>query len=146
MDMFRKLIVPTWRPTLCATRNFCCPDQVSKLVGFPEIKMGVGKLKYILAKVYIHGEEAHAKTVIRAVGSAKYHLKIYDALRKEAATKNLCTQCLGGGTIDHNLEKRFIKISGHSQTLGRADHEETKSILSDKYSDYKIHSESAPSD
>ncbi|KAH8274109.1 hypothetical protein KR044_010895, partial [Drosophila immigrans] len=123
-----------------------CPDQVSKLVSFPEVTMGVGKLKYILGKVYIHGEMAHAKTVVRAVGRVKYHLNIYDQLRKEAAAKNLCTQCLGGGTIVHNLEKRFIKISGQSQTLGRADHDETKSILSDKYADYKIYSESAKSD
>ncbi|KAM8715024.1 hypothetical protein ACLKA7_002126 [Drosophila subpalustris] len=146
MDKVRKLISPTWRSFQLATRKFCCDNRMSSLVSFPEVAVGDGKLKYILAKVYIHGEMGHAKTVVRTLGRVKYHLNIYDQLQKEAAAKNLCTQCLGGGTLVHDPEKHYIKIFGQSQTLGRANHDETKSILNDKYPDYKIDAESSDTD
>lgn len=51
----------------------CCDAKVKNLVAFPEVNIGEGKLKYILAKVYVHGEMGQSKTVIRGVPRVKYH-------------------------------------------------------------------------
>ncbi|KAH8402927.1 hypothetical protein KR222_000385, partial [Zaprionus bogoriensis] len=145
-----------------ASRNYTCPA-VSNLVGFPVVRISNGKLKYILAKVYIHGEMQHAKTVIRAVGRVKYHreysdrliltitetrmkclasiVHIYDELQREANKLELCTQCLGGGILVHDPDNSYIKIYGRSHTLGKADHRETRDILCDEYPTYKIDAE-----
>lgn len=50
-----------------------CEAKVKNLVAFPEVAIGEGKLKYILAKVYIHGEMGQSKTVVRGVSRVKYH-------------------------------------------------------------------------
>ncbi|XP_030561311.1 sex-regulated protein janus-B [Drosophila novamexicana] len=148
MDKVRKLIFPTWRPIVRAARNYCCDQKVKNLVTFPEVTIGDGKLKYILAKVYVHGEMGQAKTVVRGVSRVKYHLDVYDQLQREANSLDLCTQCLGGGIMVHDCDKNYIKIYGRSQTLGKADHHETRDVLheQEKYSAYKIDAESGGMD
>ncbi|XP_017860355.1 PREDICTED: sex-regulated protein janus-B isoform X1 [Drosophila arizonae] len=148
MDKVRKLVLTTWRPVLRKVTRMCCDAKVKNLVAFPEVNIGEGKLKYILAKVYVHGEMGQSKTVIRGVSRVKYHLDVYDQLQKEANKLDLCTQCLGGGIMVHDNDKHYIKIYGRSQTLGRADHHEAREVLHehDKYSSYKIDAESGGQD
>lgn len=73
---------------------------------------------------------------------------VYDQLQKEANKFDLCTQCLGGGIMVHDNDKNYIKIYGRSQTLGKADHHETREVLYEdcKYSAYKIDAESGGQD
>lgn len=97
MDKVRKLFLTTWRPVLQGkivyfhwlahepiwfnwflklpwkVTRMCCDAKVKNLVAFPDVNIGEGKLKYILAKVYVHGEMGQSKTVIRGVSRVKYH-------------------------------------------------------------------------
>ncbi|ALC39021.1 CG18662 [Drosophila busckii] len=141
MDKVRKLILPTWRPVLQATRKYC-DVQMKKLVTLPLVDIPEGKFKYVAAKVYIHGDMGHARTIVRGFQRVKYHLDVYDRVQNEVAALELCTQCVGGGYIVHDKEKKYIKIYGKSQTLGKADHRETKSILHSKFPDYHIDAQS----
>ncbi|EDW76202.2 uncharacterized protein Dwil_GK15329 [Drosophila willistoni] len=125
---------------MCASRLYC-DKQVRDLTNFPLIKMSEGKFKYIMAQVYIHGAMASAREVIRGSSSQKYHIDIYDTLRKEAKQYDLCTQCTGGGYIVHDSQNKYLKIYGRSQAMGKADHEKTREILSEKYPGYKIDAE-----
>jgi len=133
------------------------------LVAFPVAKVESGKSKYMMAHVYIHGEMGSAKQVIRSHAKAKYHRKwnsshdlwvtlyyilshspvdVYDELKKEAEAMGLCTQGLGGGYLVHDKEKKYIKLYGRSQALGKADHEAARELLQPIYNDHKIDAES----
>lgn len=58
------------------------------------------------------------------------------------------TECLGGGRIEHNPDKKYLKVYGYSQVrvffsiytkgFGKADHLESKKILLTKFKDYEI--------
>ncbi|KAH8329150.1 hypothetical protein KR074_004760 [Drosophila pseudoananassae] len=124
-----------------AFRSYC--DNPNRhLITFPVAQIQEGKSKYMMAYVYIHGEMANAKIVIRSNAKAKYHLDVYDELQKEASKKGLCTQGLGGGYMVHDPEKKYMKLYGRSTTLGKADHENAREVLQPSYSDHKIDAES----
>ncbi|EDV94059.1 GH25086 [Drosophila grimshawi] len=126
------------------TRNYCNDKKLKNLVTFPEITIGQGKLKYIIAKVFVHDESEQSKIVIRGVPRVKYHFDVYDQLQKEASAQDLCTECLGGGQMVHDNDKKYIKIYGRLQRLGKADHLETREILraNSQYAAYNIDAES----
>ncbi|KAH8410024.1 hypothetical protein KR009_004263 [Drosophila setifemur] len=141
MDITRKFLKPVWRPMMQAARTYC-DNPLRKLVAFPAVQIQDGKSKYMMAHVYVHGEMGNAKQVIRSNAKAKYHLDVYDELKKEAEEMGLCTQGLGGGYLVHDNEKKYIKLYGRSQSLGKADHEDAREILQRIYSDHKIDAES----
>ncbi|KAH8260055.1 hypothetical protein KR026_002426 [Drosophila bipectinata] len=122
--------------------RFYCDNPNRNLITFPVAQIQEGKSKYMMAYVYIHGEMANAKIVIRSNARAKYHLDVYDELQKEASQKGLCTQGLGGGYMVHDPEKKYMKLYGRSTTLGKADHENAREVLQPSYSDHKIDAES----
>lgn len=141
MQTARLRVVPTVRSAIGCTRRFCCPH-VSPVRGFPRVVThGEGPMKYVLAKVYVHGEMDFAKLVIRANSEAEHHLHVYDSLRDEASKVDLCTQCLGGGILEHEPDNSYMKIHGRSALLGKADHRETRDILCEQYPDYRIDAE-----
>lgn len=142
MNLVRKLMVPFTRPVLSVTRLYGCTVDRSNVHSIPTVvTQGSGPLKYVLAAVYVHGEMVDVKYVIRASQDAKYHLQIYDNLREEAAKLDLCTQCFGGGYLEHDPGKSYIKIYGRSKLLGKANHRDTRDILCEKYPTYEIDAE-----
>ncbi|KAH8356806.1 hypothetical protein KR200_005386 [Drosophila serrata] len=141
MELARKFLKPVWRPLACVVRPYC-EKPVRNLVKFPVAKIQTGKSKYMMAKVYIHGEMGNAKEVIRSDSKAKYHLDVYDALKDEAEQQGLCTQGLGGGFLVHDEQKKYIKLYGKSQALGKANHESAKELLQRMYEGHKIDAES----
>ncbi|XP_034667926.1 sex-regulated protein janus-B [Drosophila subobscura] len=141
MDITRKLLVPTWRPLMRATRLYC-DSAVRSLINFPVVKMEKGKSKYVMSHVYIHGMMGSAKQVIRSSPRAKYHLHVYDKLQKEANGLGLCTQGLGGGYLVYDPQNKYIKLYGRSGVLGKADHEKAKEILRKACPGCKIDAES----
>ncbi|BFF92242.1 sex-regulated protein janus-A [Drosophila madeirensis] len=99
-----------------------------------------GIFKYILIKVT--GKETAdgvepSKLIVRGYGDCEWHADIYERTQK-ICKGGLDTECLGGGRIEHNPEKKYMKVYGHSTGYGRADHSESKRVLLTKYKDYEI--------
>ncbi|XP_001355830.1 sex-regulated protein janus-B [Drosophila pseudoobscura] len=143
MDITRNLLLPTWRPLLRAIRGprSYSDSAVASLLKFPSVTLEEGKSKYVLSHVYIHGMMGQARQVIRSCPRAKYHLNIYETLKKEANKLGLCTQGLGGGYIEYDPQKKYIKVYGKSGVLGKADHKKSQAILHKAYPDVKIDAE-----
>ncbi|XP_034126829.1 sex-regulated protein janus-A [Drosophila guanche] len=100
-----------------------------------------GIFKYILIKVT--GKETTdgvepSKLIVRGYGDCEWHADIYERTQKICKGGALDTECLGGGRIEHNPEKKYMKVYGHSTGYGRADHSESKRVLLTKYKDYEI--------
>ena len=51
-------------------------------------------------------------------------------------SKNIVCDCIGGGRILHEPEKKQLFVYGYSQGFGRADHKLSVQILKRKYQDY----------
>ncbi|XP_034115351.1 sex-regulated protein janus-A [Drosophila albomicans] len=100
-----------------------------------------GIFKYVLIKIFGHesgeGKEP-SKTVVRGYADCTWHADIYERVQEIVKKDHLDTECLGGGRIEHNPDKKYIKIYGYSQGFGKADHLESKRILQTKYKDYEI--------
>ncbi|XP_068153377.1 sex-regulated protein janus-A [Drosophila tropicalis] len=100
-----------------------------------------GIFKYVLIKVT--GNEAAdgtepSKNIVRGYADCQWHADIYERTQESVKGTGLDTECLGGGRIEHNPDKKYIKIYGYSQGYGKADHLESKRILLTKYKDYEI--------
>ncbi|EDW59252.2 sex-regulated protein janus-A [Drosophila virilis] len=100
---------------------------------------GKGIFKYVLIKV-IGKEDCtdNEKNIVRGYADCDYHSDIYERVMKSCKKTGLETECLGGGRIEHNPEKKYMKVYGFSQGFGKADHLESKRILQTKYEDYEI--------
>ncbi|ALC46262.1 janA, partial [Drosophila busckii] len=100
-----------------------------------------GIYKYILIKVYgkekSNGDEPSIK-IVRGYANCEWHADIYDRVQAICKRTGLDTECLGGGRIEHNPDKKYIKVYGHSTGFGKADHLESKRILLTEYKDYEI--------
>ena len=67
-----------------------------------------------------------------------YHGDIYDRIAPKIEKLGPKCECVGGGRIFHDAEKKTIEIYGYSQGFGLADHAESARILEKKYPDYKV--------
>ncbi|EDV93196.1 sex-regulated protein janus-A [Drosophila grimshawi] len=100
---------------------------------------GAGIFKYVLIKITGSEDSREVeKNVVRGYADCQWHSDIYDRVMEVCKEKGLDTQCLGGGRIEHNPDKKYLKVYGYSQGFGKADHMESKRILQTKYSDYEI--------
>ncbi|XP_064096129.1 14 kDa phosphohistidine phosphatase-like isoform X2 [Macrobrachium nipponense] len=100
----------------------------------------VGRFKYILINVH-HSPEGGpevSKHIVRGYSSAGFHSDVYDKVVPAIEKLGLDCECLGGGRILHDEEKKTIEVFGYSQGYGRADHSISVEILKKKYPDYKI--------
>lgn len=68
--------------------------------------------------------------------SAEYHGDIYDTVTPGIESKKLDCECVGGGRIRHEPDKKSILVYGYSQGYGKADHSITVELLKKKYPDY----------
>ncbi|XP_017143270.1 sex-regulated protein janus-A [Drosophila miranda] len=100
-----------------------------------------GIFKYILIRVT--GKETAdgtepSKLVVRGYADCEWHADIYERTQGTIKGTGLDTECLGGGRIEHNPEKKYLKVYGHSTGYGKADHAESKRVLLTKYKNYEI--------
>ncbi|XP_076674208.1 sex-regulated protein janus-A isoform X1 [Andrena cerasifolii] len=97
-----------------------------------------GRFKYILINVQDKSNNA-SKFIVRGYARAEWHADIFDeTLSQLEQFPELRAKCVGGGRIEHNPDDRTIKVYGHSQGFGQADHEISASILKKKYPDYTL--------
>ena len=97
-----------------------------------------GRFKYILINVKDKSNNA-SKFIVRGYARAEWHADVLDETVSQLEQfPGLRAQCVGGGRIERNPDDRTIKVYGHSQGFGQADHEMSTSILKKKYPDYTI--------
>lgn len=113
----------------------------AKLAAVPGVEIDEGVFKYVLIKVYgpvaADGSEP-SKLIVRGFARAEWHNDIYEEVSSAVAGLGLETECLGGGRIEHQPDRKFIKIYGYSQGFGKADHEKSRSIVAKEYPGYTI--------
>lgn len=58
-----------------------------------------------------------SKLVVRGYGRCAYHADIFDELQQENENeqRKLELECLGGGRIEHDAERKSIRVYGYSQ-------------------------------
>ena len=95
-----------------------------------------GKFKYVLIK--LHHDDNTSKLLVRGYAWGEYHDDIYQKTLELAMKSGLDTECLGGGRISHDPEKREIFVYGYSVGYGRADHTQTVKLIQKKYPSYKV--------
>ncbi|XP_012554664.1 14 kDa phosphohistidine phosphatase isoform X3 [Hydra vulgaris] len=92
-----------------------------------------GKFKYILIQLR---EGSNKKIVVRGFHWAEYHADIYEKEEQSFAELGIHTECLGGGRIDHDKDKKMILVYGYSVGFGRADHSIAVELLKLKFPHY----------
>lgn len=110
------------------------------LASLSGVDIDKGLFKYVLIEAYesVSGVE-HSKYLVRGYTRAEYHADIYDEVEEQQVRKiGLDCQCLGGGRILHEPEKKYIKVYGYSMGFGKADHTKTVKELKQVYPDYNI--------
>ncbi|XP_064553221.1 sex-regulated protein janus-A [Drosophila montana] len=136
-SVFKNLLKsPAFRPSAFRFLKMTEKD----LLALPLVDVdGKGIFKYILIKV-IGKEDCtdNKKNIVRGYADCDYHSDIYERVMEACKKTGLETKCLGGGRIEHNPEKKYMKVYGYSQGFGKADHLESKRILQTKYKDYEI--------
>ncbi|KAH8235805.1 hypothetical protein KR032_008117, partial [Drosophila birchii] len=94
-----------------------------------------GIFKYILINVT---DGAVTKTIVRGFDDCEWHADILEREEMILSASKLKAECIGGGRIEHNPQKKYMKVYGYSQGFGKADHSQSKRILVTKYPDYTI--------
>lgn len=61
---------------------------------------------------------------------------MYDQVTPGIEKLGLDCECMGGGRIRHEPDKKAILVYGYSQGFGKADHSITVDLLKKKYPDY----------
>lgn len=97
-----------------------------------------GRFKYILLKLWAadHKDEEDFKYLVRGYNRADWHSDIYEEVYAGVRPLGLDVECVGGGRILHEPEKKKIFIYGYSQGFGKADHSITCDLLKKKYPHY----------
>lgn len=108
----------------------------------------LGVFKYI--QIYVKESLSNeAKYVVRGYLKHAYHADIYATFncinfinKAELAELKLNntveSECVGGGRINIDQNKKTILVYGYSQGFGRCDHSKSCDIIKESYPDYKI--------
>ena len=75
---------------------------------------------------------------MRGYNWADYHADIYDKVEEMLTKQGLDCECLGGGRIQHDKDKKYIKVYGYSMGFGKANHQRSVDLLKREYIDYNI--------
>ena len=117
------------------------PSQI--LEAWPSVRIDKGVFKYVLIEAYATDpgtDTEHSKLLVRGLVSAEYHADVYEheeeLLRKSSG--GLDCQCLGGGRILHEPQRKYIKVYGYSVGYGKADHTKSVELLKKHYPSYEI--------
>ena len=113
------------------------------LEAWPSVRIDKGVFKYVLIEAYATDpgtDTEHSKLLVRGLVSAEYHADVYEheeeLLRKSSG--GLDCQCLGGGRILHEPERKYIKVYGYSVGYSKADHTKSVELLKKHYPNYEI--------
>uniref|UniRef100_V5H7A9 Uncharacterized protein n=1 Tax=Ixodes ricinus TaxID=34613 RepID=V5H7A9_IXORI len=104
----------------------------------PTVKLDNGAFQSTFSsKVHDKNDDSRTKLIVRGSAGAAYHSDIFDSeSAKIEAIEGLELECLGGGRIIHNPDRKEIKVFGYSQGYGQADHSKTVEILKNFYPNY----------
>jgi phosphohistidine phosphatase len=103
-----------------------------------------GVFKYVLIKIHkaVLNSEGHedAMYVVRGHTWAAYHADLVDECESQVFDSNLNLQveCVGGGRIRHEPERKYIFVYGHSVGFGQANHALACELLKSHYHDYTV--------
>ena len=59
--------------------------------------------------------QEHTKLMVRGYKWAEYHADIYDPEDEKLRKVGLDAQCLGGGRIEHQPAKNYLKVQARSE-------------------------------
>ena len=96
-----------------------------------------GTFKYVLIRLY-HKDDS-SKLLVRGYAWADYHDDIYQKTLECALSEEMDTECLGGGRIKHDPEKKDIFVYGYSMGFGKGDHSKVCELIKIKYPSYIVH-------
>lgn len=116
-------------------------SQCPKLASVPDVEIdNEGKFKYVLINVHSPGKDGNeeSKKIVRGFKWAPYHSDIYDDTSSKLSQLGLDTECLGGGRIIHDPDKKTINVFGYSQGFGKADHEVSVGLIKRVYPEYQV--------
>lgn len=92
--------------------------------------------KYIVAKVISNKE---SKLVIRAYRNCWFHRDVLSAFVGELTPNDFQVECIGGGLIDVDFEKKYIRIFGRSSQFGQEpDRKQTALMLQEAFPEFKV--------
>ncbi|KAL2653314.1 hypothetical protein R1flu_021442 [Riccia fluitans] len=99
----------------------------------PTVDVDEGIFKYVLIK--IEDDEGRQRLLVRGRKSLAYHSDILADTKKRLDDEGLALQVsqLGGGRIEHDPEKRTLRVYSSSQAYGQADHTVTCALLRQAY-------------
>ena len=101
-----------------------------------------GTFKYVLIKISNAGtaNKKNATYLVRGHCWADYHMDLVEECERQVRDKksDLRIQCVGGGRIRHDRDRKNITVYGYSVGYGQADHALTCKILKTYNQDYTI--------
>jgi len=116
---------------------------ISKDVALPVVDIdNNGTFKYVLLKVHKTGEtkKANAMHLVRGHNWADYHADLVEECERQMHDNNVNmeVECVGGGRIRHDRDRKKIIVYGYSVGYGQANHAVTCEILKTYYPEYTI--------
>ncbi|XP_013388841.1 14 kDa phosphohistidine phosphatase [Lingula anatina] len=108
----------------------------AKLDAVADVDIDQGKFKYILIKVHDPNKDRESKYIVRGYSRAEFHADIYDEVEPSIEGLGLDCECVGGGRMIHDPDKKSIQVFGYSQGYGRADHSISAGILKKNFPSY----------
>lgn len=98
-----------------------------------------GTFKYVLLKVDKIGDtkKKNATYLVRGHSWADYHADLVEECERQIHD-NMEVECVGGGRIQHDRDRKNITVYGYSIGYGRANHAVTCEILKTYYPEYTI--------
>jgi len=97
-----------------------------------------GTFKYVLIKISKAGKENATTYLVRGHSWADYHVDLVEECESQIRDKSLKVECVGGGRIRHDRDRKSISVYGYSVGYGQADHAITCKILKTYYHDYTV--------
>jgi len=99
-----------------------------------------GTFKYVLIKISKAGIKESERYLVRGHKWADYHVDLVEDCERQMRDTNLDVkvQCVGGGRIQHDRDRKNIVVYGYSVGYGQADHAVTCKILKTYYLGYTI--------
>ncbi|XP_055344362.1 14 kDa phosphohistidine phosphatase-like [Paramacrobiotus metropolitanus] len=90
-----------------------------------------GQAKYV--QIRIQDPSGQCKVIVRSSKCAELHNDIFEPIYVQLRQLGWECECLGGGRIFRDIEKKNMCVYGYSVAFGMADHKRTVDILSKKY-------------
>jgi len=101
---------------------------------------GSGTFKYVLLKVNktVNTKKENALYLVRGHKWADYHADLVEECERQMHDNNLDmeVECVGGGRIQHDCDRKTIIVYGYSVGYGQADHAVTCELLKTYYPEY----------